>query len=86
MIRSGGKDEYSGKDINWRLAFTNGRSKPGAKNRRRLSAAPSLDHVNGGGLLIAITRDDTNSAKGCLTVSEFYNLCAAVVGGPRPFI
>jgi hypothetical protein len=86
MKRSGGVDEYSGRPIDWSLAFVNRNAEAGAKNRRRFAAAPSLDHVTGGGLLIAISRDDTNSAKGCMTVAEFYAFCAAVAGGSRPFV
>jgi hypothetical protein len=86
MKRSGGVDEYSGEPIDWSLAFRNGILSKGAKHRRKFAAAPSLDHVTGGGLLIAICRDDTNTAKGCMTVSDFYAFCATIAGGPRPFI
>jgi len=86
MLRSGGSDEYNRKPIDWSLAFANRNAVAGARHRRKFAAAPSLDHVTGGGLIIAIARDDTNSAKGCMTVPEFYAFCTAIADGPRPFI
>ena len=79
MKRSGGLDEYNGKPIDWMLAFQNRNEKAGSKSRRKFAAAPSIDHVTGGGNDVAICRDDTNSAKGCMTENGFYEFCASIV-------
>ena len=76
--RSGGVDEYSGEPIDWSLAFDNRNATSGARARRSFGAAPSIDHINGAGLRLAICRDDTNTAKGCMTVARFYELCDKV--------
>lgn len=84
LRRSGGIDEYNGKPIDWLLAFENRNGAIGGKRRRSFAAAPSIDHVTGGGLTVAVCRDETNTAKGCMTTKTFYEFCAAVVAhGPR---
>ena len=85
MIRSQGFDEYSGEPINWSLAFTNRNGKVGAKSRRKFSDAPSVDHITGGGLGVAICRDDTNTAKGCMTPADLHAFCKAVASRPPRF-
>jgi hypothetical protein len=66
------------------LAFKDRNAGRGGKKRRSFAAAPSIDHVNGGGLLVAVCRDETNTAKSCMTTKGFYDFCAAVVAhGPR---
>lgn len=85
LRRSGGVDEYNGKPIDWMLAFENRNSAIGGKQRRQFAAAPSIDHVTGGGLIVAICRDETNSAKGCMTAKGFYDFCATVVEHGKRF-
>lgn len=83
MLRSGGQDEYTGEAIDWTLAFENRNVAKGAKGRRKFAAAPSVDHVTGGGNFVAICRDETNTSKGCMTANRFHQLCKAVVAkGP----
>lgn len=84
LLRSGGVDEYTGKPIDWLLAFENRNAQRGGRSRRAFAAAPSVDHVTGGGLTVAICRDETNTAKGCMTSDRFYELCVAVAAqGPK---
>ena len=52
LQRSGGIDEYNGKPIDWMLAFDNRNAGRGSKKRRSYAAAPSIDHVTGGGLVV----------------------------------
>jgi len=85
ILRSEGIDEYSGREVDWSLAFTNRNEVKGAKHRRAFAAAPSVDHMTGGGAGVAICRDDTNTAKGCMTADDFRALCLAVAASPPRF-
>jgi hypothetical protein len=84
VIRSGGRDYYTGEPLNWSLVgqYSNEESK--AKGRRykaTLALLPSVDHVDDGlgeaDFKICAWR--TNDAKNDLTHQEFVALCRRVV-------
>jgi hypothetical protein len=84
VIRSGGRDDYTGEPLNWSLVGQYSNEDSQAKGRRykaALALLPSIDHV-GDGLGAAdfkICAWRTNDAKHDLTHQEFVALCRRVV-------
>jgi hypothetical protein len=84
VLRSGGKDAYTGKQPAWSLIshYSNAESKAAGRNYKAKSAyLPTADHV-GDGLGAAdfeICAWRTNDAKNDLSHSDFVALCRLVV-------
>ncbi|MBW8074723.1 MAG: hypothetical protein GJU74_04995 [Metallibacterium scheffleri] len=84
VVASGGRDAYTGEDLDWSLIsqYDNEKSKQlGRSYKKELAALPTLDHVGDGlghpDFVISSWR--TNDAKHDLTLQEFLALCAAVL-------
>jgi len=84
VIACGGRDFYTGEELNWRLInqYDNEKSKAlGRAYKKDLAALPTVDHV-GDGLGEAdfvISSWRTNDAKHDLTLEEFLSLCKIVL-------
>lgn len=84
VVRSGGLDEYTGAELNWKLVSTynNERSKAERRDYKKgFGGLPTVDHV-GDGLGAAefkICSWRVNDAKNDLTYDEFLELCADVL-------
>jgi hypothetical protein len=84
VIACGGRDFYTGEELNWRLIsqYDNEKSKTlGRAYKKDLAALPTVDHV-GDGLGKAdfvISSWRTNDAKHDLTLEEFLSLCTVVL-------
>ena len=80
----GGRDVYTGEELNWRhiSQYDNEKSKTlGRAYKKELAALPTVDHV-GDGLGDAdfvISSWRTNDAKHDLTLEEFLALCSVVL-------
>lgn len=84
VVASGGRDAYTGENLDWSLIsqYDNEKSKQlGRSYKKELAALPTLDHVGDGlgepDFVISSWR--TNDAKHDLTLQEFLALCTAVL-------
>jgi hypothetical protein len=84
VLQCGGRDHYTGEDLDWSLVgrYSNAESKAnGRRYKATLALLPSVDHV-GDGLGEAdfkVCAWRTNDAKNDLTHDEFVALCRRVV-------
>jgi hypothetical protein len=85
VIRSDGRDHYTGQELNWKLigTYRNFESKSrGRYYKAGFALLPSIDHVHDGlgeaDFRICAWR--TNDAKNDLTHADFVELCRLVVG------
>jgi hypothetical protein len=92
VIRCGGKDEYTGENLEWRLVGTydNAQSKAkGAPYKRKFRSMPTVDHVQGEDGRPASLDDlricswELNDAKGDLSLQQFKALCRKVLRSKR---
>jgi len=88
-VRAGGdRDYYTGELLDWQLVSTyeNSASSEGkAKYKTEFALLPTLDHTRDekGQQKFVICSWRVNDAKSDLTESEFYDLCARVIGFRR---
>jgi hypothetical protein len=81
---SGGKDAYTGEQLDWHLISTydNDESKQGRREyKARFALLPTVDHVGDGTgpVDFKICAWRTNDAKGDLSLEEFVALCSKVL-------
>lgn len=84
VIRSQGKDAYTGESLDWTLISTwdNAKAKEhGSKYKSEFALLPSVDHVSErrGSTDFTICSWRTNDAKNDLSVEEFVLLCEKVI-------
>lgn len=84
VIRSAGKDEYTGRPLDWTLIsrYDNGESKRhGRRYKKKFGDLPTVDHIDDGlgAPSFAICSWRVNDAKNDLTLSEFIELCHEVI-------
>lgn len=85
VLRSGGKDAYTGMPIDWRFLRNDwvDANKGNANNRHLMTlrrGMPVFDHVRGlGGNKYALCRRITNHAKSFMSPAQFVQLCREVV-------
>lgn len=84
VVKSSGRDAYTGEELNWSLIsqYDNKKSKAlGRSYKKELALLPTLDHVGDGlgkpDFVISSWR--TNDAKHDLTRDEFLALCKVVL-------
>lgn len=89
VCASGGKDAYTGEQLDWHLISTydNDESKQGRRGyKARFALLPTVDHVGDGTgpVDFKICAWRTNDAKGDLSLGEFVALCEKVLSTNRP--
>ena len=84
VIRSGGKDAYTGETLDWSLLSTwdNKKAKEhGSSYKTQFALLPSVDHVSErrGPTEFTICAWRTNAAKNDLSIEDFIQLCEKVI-------
>jgi hypothetical protein len=84
VLRSSGRDAYTGLELDWRLISQYDNSEAAtarAAYRRRFYNLPTVDHVRvrRGAPVFAICSWQVNDAKHDQSIEEFRNLCRAVL-------
>lgn len=84
VIQSGGRDCYTGEDLDWTLLsqYDNDQSKEhGRRYKHQFALLPTVDHVGDGTgeADFQICSWRTNDAKHDLSMSEFLEVCRAVL-------
>ena len=84
VIRSGGRDAYTGEALDWSLLskYDNEQSKEyGRRYKHQFALLPTVDHVGDGtdGAEFEICSWRTNDAKHDLTTTDFLKVCRAVL-------
>ncbi len=84
VLLSGGRDTYTGEELNWHLISTyrNEESKAGRHGYKAgFALLPTVDHIDSGATesSFRICSWRTNDSKNDLTVEQFIQLCKTVV-------
>ena len=83
VLKSDGKDAYTGEELNWKLInkYDNTKSKLlGRTYKHEFALLPTLDHVSErSSINFDICSWRTNDAKNDLSIQEFIELCRKVV-------
>ncbi len=91
VVRSGGKDAYTGEKLDWHLMSTydNEHSQRGRRAyKARFALLPTVDHVEGEatGTKFEICAWRTNDAKNDLSLESFLDLCQKVLAHAGYFV
>jgi hypothetical protein len=84
VLQSGGRDWYTGEELDWRLISTyrNEASKAGRHGYKSgFALLPTVDHIDSGAIesSFRICSWRTNDAKNDLTPEQFISLCVSVL-------